>query len=433
MRLPRTLLRYPSFRVPVDILFFIACIGLTADVLVPEIFGHGKSKDYALWYWAGQQVLSGGDLYARGGPGQLEFIYLPLPAVLLALPAYFGKIVLYSTLSVINIISWWVAGQLSNAMAGSDRVPSVWLAALPGIVTVTFVFDMFDLGQPNLLLLALMLVGFWWIDHGRPIAAGAMFALATGIKVFPIAVLPYLLWRRRWRVASSLVVFLGIFLFLLPASVRGFQRNIAELGTWYQAMIGSTSEKGFGQRDAQNWSWVNQSIIAVTHRLTRPVNYEQDNPFVEPKYVNVANLDFKTANYVVIAVSLLIGLGFIWVMPAQSNMTPRSNAEELAILLSLMTVASPLARQYYFVWLLFPYTVLIQRAAFDPRPNVRKWTWASLWMAGGLLALSLPVFPKLFQALGNNLAATMLLVIVLVWHMRHPPEHSTQAIRTRPV
>ncbi len=418
------MLRYPSFRIPVDILFFVVCIGLTADVLVPEIWGHGKSKDYALWYWAGQQVLSGGDLYPRSATGQLEFIYLPPPAILLAAPAYFGKIFLYLTLSVINIVSWWVAGQLSNAMAGSDRAPGVWLAALPGIVTVTFVFDMFDLGQPNLLLLTLMLIGFWWIDRGRPIAAGAMFALATAIKVFPIAVLPYLLWRRRWRTASSLIVFLGVFLFVLPAPVRGFQRNIAELGTWYQAMIGSGSEKGFGQRDAQNWSWVNQSIIAVTHRLTRPVNYEQDNPLTAPKYVNVANLDFNTANLLVVAISLLIGIGFLLVMPAQSAMTSRSNAEELGILLSLMTIASPLARQYYFVWLLFPYTVLIQRAAFDPRPKVRAWTWAILWIAGGLLALSLPIFPKVFQALGNNLAATMLLVAALAWHMRHPPAHA---------
>ena len=35
-----------------------------------------------------------------------------------------------------------------------------------------------------------------------------------------------------------------------------------------------------------------------------------------------------------------------------------------------MTVASPLARQYYFMWLFFPMTVLMHRAAFDPRPAV---------------------------------------------------------------
>ena len=56
-------LRYPSLRRPLDLLFLVCCIALTADVLVPEIWGNGKTKDYPLWFWAGQQVLQGRNLY----------------------------------------------------------------------------------------------------------------------------------------------------------------------------------------------------------------------------------------------------------------------------------------------------------------------------------------------------------------------------------
>jgi len=65
---------------------------------------------------------------------------------------------------------------------------------------------------------------------------------------------------------ASMVVFLGIFLFVVPAPVRGFQHNVSELKTWFQGMVGTSSEQGFGQRAEQNWSWVNQPIVAVTHR-----------------------------------------------------------------------------------------------------------------------------------------------------------------------
>jgi hypothetical protein len=191
----------------------------------------------------------------------------------------------------------------------------MWLYALPGFATVTFVFDMFDLGQPNLVLLALMLYGFWLMQHQKLWMAGAMFALATAIKVFPVAVLPYLVWRRRWKTLASMVIFLGVFLFVVPAPVRGFQNNIAELKTWYQGMVGSSSEKGFGQRDEQNWSWVNQSIIAMTHRLTRPINYNQDDPTRPVRTMNVVDISFKAANLLVVAISLAIGLGYIIVMP----------------------------------------------------------------------------------------------------------------------
>ena len=229
---------------------------------------------------------------------------------------------------------------------------------------------MFDLGQPNLVLLALMLFGFWLLQHGRPWMAGSMFALATAIKVFPVAVFPYLIWRRQWAAVAGMVVFLGVFLFVLPAPFRGYQHNVSELKTWYQGMVGSSSEKGFGQRDEQNWSWVNQSIIAMTHRLTRPINYNQDdpnNPNKPPRTMNLVDLGFKTANWIVLAISFLIGIGFLAVMPSRARMTPRSTAEELGILFCLMTVASPLARQYYFMWLFFPLTVLIHRAAYDSR------------------------------------------------------------------
>ena len=209
--------------------------------------------------------------------------------MLLAIPAYFGKIPLYTCLAVLNAVAWWMTAQFSNAMTGSGRTPGPWLFALPAFVTVTFVFDMFDLGQPNLVLLAMMLYGFWLLQHERPWMAGSMFALATAIKVFPVAVFPYLVWRRQWAAAASMVVFTAIFLFVVPAPVRGFQHNVSELKTWFQGMVGSSSEQGFGQRDEQNWSWVNQSIIAVTHRLTRPVNYNQDDPAKPPAYMNLAD------------------------------------------------------------------------------------------------------------------------------------------------
>ncbi len=411
-----------------DVLFLLACLLLIADVLVPEIWGSGKSKDYSLWFWAGEQIRYGQPLYERMTRGTFDFIYPPVSAILLALPTWFGKAPFYFFLSLLNVAAWWITGELSNAMTGSQRTPSPWLAALPGVVMVAFVFDQFDLGQPNLFLLALMLGGFWSLQKGRPVMGGFLFALATAIKAFPIAVLPYLVWRRQWKASAGLIVWLGVLLLLVPAPIRGFERNLTELTTWYQGMVGSTSDQGFGQRSEQNWSWINQSVIAITHRLVRPVDYNHEGPKPtsqnQSKTMNIISVDFKTANVIVLAVMALIGLGFIAVLPARHAMTPRSTADELGILFCLMTIASPLARQYYFIWLYFPVTVLMQRAVFDPRETVRTRTWGALLAAAALLLLSLPVFPKLLQALGNNLAATFILIAALIWHMRHPPTSS---------
>src|SRR5689334_9316869 len=124
-------LRWPSLRAPLEVLFLFCCVVLTAFVLVPEIWGSGKTKDYPLWFWAGQQVLHGADLYPRDPNSYFyfEFLYPPFSAILLAIPSFFGKLPLYACLSALNIIAWWMTPQFSHAMAGSERTPAPWRVA----------------------------------------------------------------------------------------------------------------------------------------------------------------------------------------------------------------------------------------------------------------------------------------------------------------
>jgi hypothetical protein len=403
---------------PVRFLFCFCCIVLTAFVLVPELFFGGKTKDYGLWFRAGQQVLQGGGLYDDASSGYMSFIYPPFSAVLLAIPSWFGKIPLYVFLSIVNSAAWWAVARLSNAMTGSTHIPGPWLAALPSFTMITFIFDQYDLGQPNLLLLAVFLFGFRQLRRDRWIAAGAAFGFAAAIKVFPITVLPYLVWRRNWRAAIGMIVFTAVFFFVVPGLVRGFDRNTEELVSWSRAMIGG--DEGFGQRDAQNWSWVNQSIVAVVHRLARPVNYNVISPDDPPRYVNVLSLDREGANRLAAGVMTAVGFGFILLGPRRQHRTAKSDAEELGILAALVTIASPLARQYYFVWLFFPMTILYHRIAEETRPIVRRTMIAAVGAVALSMSLSFPMFPKIFQALGNNLLATFVVIACLAWYIHHP-------------
>ena len=76
-------------------------------------------------------------------------------------------------------------------------------------------------------------------------------------------------------------------------------------------------------------------------------------------------------------------------------------------------------------------TVLIHRAAYDPRPAARRATWLLLALAGGLMCLSFPVFPIYLQAIGNNLAATAVLIAGLVWYIKNPPASNSDITSMR--
>jgi predicted neutral ceramidase superfamily lipid hydrolase len=119
----------------------------------------------------------------------------------------------------------------------------------------------------------------------------------------------------------------------------------------------------------------------------------------------------------VLAVAALLGLAFVAVMVPRRHMTPRAYADEIAILICLMTIVSPLARTYYFVWLLFPLTVLVQRIVDDGRPKFRQMGFAALGAIGLLTILS--VF-KTAQAYGVNTISTLLLAAALAVFMRRP-------------
>jgi hypothetical protein len=293
------------------------------------------------------------------------------------------------------------------------------VVALPSVLALPFTWDMYDLGQPNLLLLAIVLAGIALMASRREWASGVMFGAAVALKAFPLAILPYLLWRRRWKSAASMVIFTAVFLVLVPAPMRGFERNLGELKTWAGGMVLSANEKGFGQRPEQNWGWKNNSLIAIVHRYTRPINAEAEHPEVKPLSVNVLDLTYDQSNIVLAVVAGIIGLGFVAVLPPQKRRTPKSDAAEYALLIALMTIASPLARAYYFVWLLFPFTVLVYRAALDLEQRVRRVAGWSLFASIALFTIGVSIGPPhLLQSLGNMFWATVAVIGALVWLMR---------------
>jgi len=411
--------RPPLGRWTPEILFVIASVLLCAWPLIPQLFGGGKHKDYVLWYLVGRAVLTGGPLYSIGGQG-FAFLYPPFAAILLAPFSLFGRAFSIFCLCLVNVASWWTACKLSERLSGVPGDKPWWVLVLPSMLAAPFIYDMFDLGQPNLMLLAIMLAGLAFLQARRQWAAGTMFAAAVALKAFPIAIFPYLLWRRRWWAALSMVVMTLVFLFVVPAPFRGFERNAAEVKTWASGMVLSAGEKGFGQRPEQNWGWKNNSLIAITHRYLRPINAEAEHPEWKPFSVNFLNLTYDQANLVLLAAAGLIGLGFVAVLPPERRRTPASDAAEYGLLLALMIIASPLARAYYFVWLLFPFTVLVQRATMDPDPAVRRRVTWLLGAALGLFVLGIPVGPPhVLLALGILFWADAVIVGAMVWLMRH--------------
>jgi Glycosyltransferase family 87 len=367
----------------------------------------GTLFDYELWYATGKHVLAGDEIYFFRA-GKYDFMYPPPCALFLAGASLLGQGGLISLLVAINSAAWFCAAKLSAILASDQRtVTTVWLYLVPSLLVIVYIWSSYHLGQPNLVLLALMLGAFVALRANHEIVAGGLIAVAAAIKAFPVVALVYLLYRRYWRAAVSLVATLVFLLLILPAPFRGFERAWQDLEKWSAGML-RYSEISVGQRPMRSYTWKNQSLVGVTNRLLRHVDADAASAPHESVYVNFADLRFPIVNAIVIGVALALGLFFVAAMPQRSMRTAESDAIEFALLLLLMLMVTPLSFGYFYSWLMLPFAVITQRVFAGKGSAVLWWTLPGL----ALLGLGL-VLPRGAQLYGNTFFATLLLFIGL--------------------
>src|SRR5438067_5978244 len=323
-------------------------------------FRGGHLFDYKLWYDTGKQVLAGDEIYFFRS-GKYDFMY-PLPcALFLGGASLLGQGGLIFLLVAINSVAWFCSAKLSATLATGDRrITNPWVYVVPSLLVIVYIWSTYQLGQPNLVLLALMLCAFVALRVEREIIAGSLIAVAAAIKAFPVIAIVYLLYRRYWTAAASLVLALVLLLLILPAPFRGFERAWRDLEKWSAGML-KYSEAGVGQRPKRSYTWKNQSLVGVSNRLLRRVDADAGSAPHQPVYVNFADLKFSAVNAIIIGIALALGIAFIAVMPQRGMRMAESDAIEFTLLLLLMLMITPFSFGYFFCWLMLPFAVATQQ------------------------------------------------------------------------
>jgi hypothetical protein len=400
--------RPSTFRLVLWVFGFVLLVFTVVPVL-HSLRGH-STKDYWVWYQTGQTVLQGGEIY----PDQLHkfpFMYPPPCALFLAPVSALGQPGLVIVLALVNAVAWICSIIFSVQLAtGEWRRGHVLLYIVPNLVIGAHVWGNFLLGQPSLVLLALILGAFIALRRKFHFLAGSLIAIAAAIKAFPVIAIVYLVYRRYWTAAIAMAVALTFLLIILPIPFRGYTLAKQDLQRWSNGMLFKYDETGVGQRLGRSTSWKNQSIWGVGNRLLRHVEYDSKYAPHEPVYANIADLQFNTVNRIILGVALCLGVAFMAVLPGSTRRTQETDAIEFALLLLLMLMFTPLSFGYLFAWLLYPLTVAVQRLL------AASGLWAALLgcsvAAVALLALSIP-FRVMAQTYGNALFATLLLFMGL--------------------
>lgn len=403
------------------ILFAVVIVGFSLVPICNYFRSHTRdhTKDYGKLYKTGQIALHQGDIYRKSNDETFQFMYPPPAAVFLALLSAFGLLPFIIILVFANSAAWVASIFLSVYLTtGKALRQHVLLYVMPTACCIPYVWNIYLLGQPNLLLLVCMLGAFACLQLKKEWCTGALIALSVAIKAFPILSIVYLVYRRHWKAVLFMLAFLFFFLVLLPAPFRGFHRNLQDLKTWNEGMALHYEADSIAQRPDRGYSYKNQSLIAVANRLLRPVDAFQLKK--ESVCVNFADLEFESVNVIIIIVGLGLCLFYVTSMPRYAQRTAHTDSIEYAMLLLLILIFSPLSFTYFYVWLLYPLMVALNIQQTAPNPS-RERSVMLTWFVVCLLLLSfmlpIPRFDHI-EAMGNTFWACVLLFVGLGWKLR---------------
>lgn len=363
----------------------------------------GTQMDYHAWYDAAQTVLQGRAIYPH--ETTFPFMYPPTCALLLAIPASLGKAAMILLLCIVNTIAWLLAlWGCAQVLPPRYRTATI---VFSNAIVIVFIWSSYHLGQPSLILFSLVVGGLLCLRANRQGGAGALVALATAIKAFPFLVVIYLLYRRYWLATLALLLAIVILLLWVPVPFRGLRQTLHDVNDWQRGMLRYRAS-GIAQRGGRGYSWKNQSIFGLANRMLREVSVnDEGEPLV---YANRISLSFTAVNLIICAAALGFGFSFILALPR----LPHSGYDlEIAALLILVLLFTPLAFGYLFSWLILPLAALFSRVlTINSRPAL-----VCIVIAVALLAMT-AVAPRQTQIYGSVFFAAVALYLGLITELR---------------
>jgi hypothetical protein len=154
------------------VLFVILAIAFSIAPIMNSSMGR-MNKDYDLWQRTGAIVASGGTIYPTDPHRLFPFMYPPAAAVMMAPISGLPKPLFVAAMVILQTVAWAFCIYASVKLAtGKFRGAHPLLYMIPSLFVIPFVSDMYLLGQPAVLLLALSLGAFLALRRHRPSLAG---------------------------------------------------------------------------------------------------------------------------------------------------------------------------------------------------------------------------------------------------------------------
>ena len=304
--------------------------------------------DFNVYYRAGTRVLRGEAIYRIDESS--HFLYAPIIAIVFApfaaLPLRAAQFAwfLISGVSLLALIPG-----TARMLFGRARQLTPALILVPVILCARFIDNNIEHGQINLPTLALTLWAIVVGEEERPIASGAMLAVAILIKPFAGLAALFLLLEGKWR--SILVsIACGLLLMFAPTLVFG-PRGALDQTVAYLQVVSSMTDRYTTMLTNQSATSAIARLMSLAARAGAPASH--------------ASLYIGTGIELALVAAVVT---WFFRLPDSEGQALRPHRFQLAALFCIMPSLVPISWKSYYVALLVPY-MLLTFVTWSERPS----------------------------------------------------------------
>ncbi len=334
--------------------------------LVYLLISAKNQGDLLIYELGSKDILAGKDAYSIHYVDGYHYYYSVLFAIIIypltLLPTYAGNLIWLA----INAIFLFRIVILVSKYFDLDKLTKtqLWLFAILSLAfSLRFILSNFHTQQITICILYLVLEGLQLIFSGNKIAGALLIALGINIKLLPIVLLPYLLYRREFT-ASFLVVFFYAVMLFLPALVLGFAQNNSLISSWWNLINPANSIHNL---DVEERSFHSLSTLLATLL----VEHVPDK-YALPIRRNIMDISYAHLVMVLNSVRVLLvcfSFYFFRTGPFISKVSNTHRIVEISYLLLLVPLIFPHQQDYAFLFIM-PAVVYIIYYVITERNNI---------------------------------------------------------------
>jgi alpha-1,2-mannosyltransferase len=253
-------------------------VGLGVNTVYRAAVWPVQRTDFTVYQLAGQAVIDGADIYQVRNVRGWAYVYPPPFAILMVpfalLSVFCGALVWYAISVALIVWALVMCVRTVRSVFSLDGHLLI-LSTVPIAMLLVWFMSGLTRGQASILLMWLVLAAFCWHWEGHDLRGGACLAGAVLLKAFPLVLLGYFVWRKKWKFLLATFAVLIVGGLILPGAVFGFKRNVAYWASWERIIAGPALanesqrvQSGLNDQLLDPQKLRNQSLLAALSRLT---------------------------------------------------------------------------------------------------------------------------------------------------------------------